>query len=79
VDAYFSKHDYVEAAIGCGFTLISRLRNDAVLRYLYTGEKTGKRGRPKTYAGTVDKHAPRLDVFTCFETEQGSAAYHGLV
>lgn len=47
VDAYFSKYEYVKAATACGFTVVSRLRNDAVLRYLYTGSKTGQRGRPR--------------------------------
>lgn len=79
VDAYFSKHDYVAAAINCGFTLVSRLRSDAVLYYLYTGQKTGKRGRPKIYDGKVDIKSPRPEVFQRFETEQGAAAYHGLV
>lgn len=79
VDAFFSKHEYVAAATACGFTLISRLRSDAVLPYLYTGQKTGKRGRPRTYDGTVDKHAPRPDVFGRFETKQGAVAYQGLV
>ncbi|WP_164891106.1 transposase [Botryobacter ruber] len=79
VDAYFSKHDYVVAALECGFTVVSRLRNDAVLYYLYTREKTGKRGRPKVYDGKVDKNAPRAEVFEQFKTEQGAVAYHGLV
>ncbi len=79
VDAYFSKHDYVAAAIACGFTLVSRLRNDAVLRYLYQGSKTGKRGRPKTYDGIVDKHCPRKDVFQGFVTEDGITAHQGIV
>ncbi|MEQ9442884.1 MAG: hypothetical protein RIG62_27850 [Cyclobacteriaceae bacterium] len=35
VDAYFSKYEYVKAATACGFTVVSRLCNDAVLRYLY--------------------------------------------
>lgn len=79
VDAYFAKHDYVAAALDCGLTLVSRLRNDAVLYYLYTGQQTGKRGRPKTYDGKVDKQAPRSDVFTRFETEPGAVAFHGVV
>jgi hypothetical protein len=46
VDAYFCKREYVAAATACGFTLVSRLRSDAVLRYLYTGQRSGGRGRP---------------------------------
>ena len=79
VDAYFSKYEYVKAATECGFTVVSRLRNDAVLRYLYTGSKTGQRGRPKTYDGVVDKHNLRTDVFEQFITPQGLVAYQGVV
>lgn len=79
VDAYFSKHNYVTAATACGFTLVSRLRNDVVLRYLYEGEKTRKRGRPKTYDGIVDKNHLRWEVFTSFQTRDGCTAYQGIV
>jgi hypothetical protein len=33
--------------------LISRLRDDADLKYLYLGPPTGKRGRPSKYAGKI--------------------------
>ncbi|CAN5839593.1 transposase [soil metagenome] len=79
VDAYFSKHEYVAAALACGFTLVSRLRNDTVLYYLYTGPKTGKKGRPKVYDGKVKKADLRLEVFARFQTGDGTVAYHGLV
>ena len=79
VDAYFSKYEYVKAATACGFTVVSRLRSDSVLRYLYTGGKTGQRGRPKTYDGVVDKHNLRADVFEQFITPQGLVAYQGVV
>lgn len=78
-DAYFSKHDYVTAATSCGFTLVSRLRNDAVLRYLYQGDKTGKKGRPKTYDGTVDKNHLCPGVFTSFQAKDGLTAYQAIV
>jgi hypothetical protein len=34
--------------------LISKLRKDADLRYLYTGPRTGRPGRPKQYAGKIN-------------------------
>jgi hypothetical protein len=79
VDAYFSKNKYANAATDCGFTLVSRLRNDTVLRYLYQGSKTGKRGRPKTYEGTVDKNHLSSDVFTSFQAQDGLMAHQGIV
>ena len=53
-DAYFSKLPFVEAILSAGMHFISRLRDDSVLRYKYYGEPTGKKGRPKQFAGKVD-------------------------
>lgn len=52
-DAYFSKVKYMTAVTSKGFELISRLRDDANLMYVYNGLNTG-RGRPKKYDGKVD-------------------------
>ncbi len=53
-DAWFAKHSFVDQVIQNDMHLISRLRDDANLRYLHQGERTGKRGRPKKYDGKVD-------------------------
>jgi hypothetical protein len=53
-DAYFSKKPFVEAIVSAGLHLISRLRDDSVLRYKFYGEQTGKKGRPKQFVGKVD-------------------------
>lgn len=37
-----------------GFHLVSRLRDDANLMYIYNGKPTGKRGRPKVYGEKID-------------------------
>ncbi len=47
-DAYFSKVNVVNPLKDVGFHIISRLRDDAALRYLYKGQQQG-RGRPKLY------------------------------
>jgi hypothetical protein len=65
VDAYFSKRRYVDKILKeTEFDLICRLRDDAVLYYLHQGGATGKRGRPKVYAGKVDIHNPAMNHFT---------------
>jgi hypothetical protein len=54
-DAYFSKYDFAKGLVDMVFHLVSRLRDDAALRYLAEpdgGEK--KRGRPKRYDGDID-------------------------
>ena len=53
-DAAFSVRTFVDGLLPIGFHLVSRLRNDAVLYYLYDGKPTGKRGRPRVYDGKID-------------------------
>jgi hypothetical protein len=54
-DGYFAKKKYVDAVVEhTELELISRLRDDANLQYLYKGEQSQTRGRPKKYAGKVD-------------------------
>lgn len=54
VDAWFYKAEYINTCIKEGFECITRMRDDANLRYLFTGaQKTGK-GRPKKYGNKVN-------------------------
>lgn len=62
-DAYFSKAPFVNGLKQLGFNLVSRFRDDVSLKYLYTGPKTGKRGRPKQTDGKVDIDNINKDVF----------------
>ena len=56
-DAFFSNSTFYNGIRQYGFHLISRFRDDAHLCYLYEGEKTGKRGRPRVIDGKIDyKH-----------------------
>lgn len=62
-DAFFSKVSFVNGVSMLGFRLVSRFRSDVSLKYLYTGPRTGKRGRPKEVDGKVDLDNLRTDVF----------------
>lgn len=78
-DGYFAKHGFVKAITSTGFHVISKLRGDANLQYLYHGEQKAQRGAPKKYDGKVsikniDKRRIRLD----YEDEQ-SKVYSGIV
>ena len=53
-DAAFSNLPFVTGLKEIGFSLISRLRSNAMLYYIYDGPRTGMRGRPKTKAGKID-------------------------
>lgn len=52
-DAYYSKRPIVKAVKSSNLEFISRLRDDSVLKYKSTGERTGKKGAPKKFAGLV--------------------------
>ena len=62
-DAFFSKETFVTGAKALGFNVIIRLRDDARLRYLYTGPKTGKKGRPKKFTWPVDLRSLDESIF----------------
>ncbi|MGV8135435.1 MAG: transposase [Mangrovibacterium sp.] len=52
-DAWFSKRSFADQVIQSDMHLISRLRDDADLRYLCKESPTGKRGRPRKYTSKV--------------------------
>lgn len=52
-DGYYAKRKFVDKTIELGLNLISRLRIDANLKYLYQGAQK-KRGARKKYDGKVD-------------------------
>jgi len=62
-DAFFSKATFVNGLQCLGFELVSRFRSDVSLKYLYTGQPTGRKGRPKKFDGQVDLKELREDVF----------------
>lgn len=78
-DAFFAKQNFLSGLAKLGYHLVSRMRDDAALWYLYNGPRTGKRGAPKKYAGKVDYDSLDMNVFhkldytfdngECFEAE----------
>jgi len=55
VDGYFAKRKFVDAIrTQTSLEVVCRLRDDANLKYLYTGQKQNIPGRPKQYAGNID-------------------------
>ena len=75
-DAYFSVRPFADGLCGKGFHLISRLRDNASLRYIYTGPRRAGRGRPKSYDGKIDVRNPDLGRMERVETSfEGGACY----
>ena len=79
-DAFFSKKPFVDGLTKLGLKIISRLRDDAALYYIYKGPRTGKPGAPKKYDGKVDVGNLNMKVFHeidyCFD---GGICYAGIV
>lgn len=55
-DAWFSKKKFVDHLISADMNLISRLRDDADLLYLFKGTQPGGRGKPKKYISQRTYH-----------------------
>lgn len=53
-DAYLSKNTFVSPFMEAGFQVVSRLRKDANLQYLFSGEQKKGRDRKKLYDGKID-------------------------
>ena len=69
-DAWFSKKSFVDQVLAIGMHLICRLRDDADLLYLYTGKPTGKRGRPRKYAGKCNPKDIEPDYFEAVSQDE---------
>lgn len=79
VDAWFSKKPFVDQIMAIGMHLISRLRDDADLKYLYQGLLTGKKGRPCKYAGKIDIANIDTNYFGLIEQNQEVIVYSAIV
>jgi hypothetical protein len=53
-DGWYAKQKYADAVVALGLELVTKLRNDANMRFRFSGARTGQRGRPKTYDGKVN-------------------------
>jgi hypothetical protein len=53
-DGAFANKKYADGVLNTGLHLVTKLRNDANMRFRFTGPRTGQRGRPKVYDGKVD-------------------------
>ena len=80
VDAYFGKKSFIDRIIGkTALEIICLLRQDANLRYLYTGSKREGRGAPKRYDGKIDLKNPDLSRFELVQESSTERIYSALV
>lgn len=78
-DAWFTKKTFVDAVCGTGFQFVGRMRDDANLKYLYTGPRKPGRGRPKVYDGKVDHKDIKAGYFHDVELTDGTQATTALI
>lgn len=53
-DGYYAKKKYLDGVVALKLHIVTKLRNDADMRFRYVGKPTGQPGRPKVYDGKVD-------------------------
>lgn len=80
VDAFFAKQTFIAPVLEkTGLDIITRLRNDADLQYLYTGPQSGSRGAPKKYAGKINLKNPDFNHFTLQYEDEEVRIYDAIV
>jgi len=77
-DGFYAKKKFVDGCIEMGFSIISKLRCDANLRFLYEGDHPKRRGRKKKYDGKVSfDDLSRFQKVT--DLEEGISLYTSVV
>jgi hypothetical protein len=80
VDGYFAKKEFIKPITEqTTLEIISKMRSDANLYYIYQGEPSGKKGRPKTLDGKINITNPdKRRIRLCYENN-GVKIYEGIV
>ncbi|MDC0584448.1 transposase [Bacteroidales bacterium] len=78
-DAWFAKRSFVDQVLETEMHLVSRLRDDADLRYLHRGNPSGKRGRPKKYDGKIDNINIDINHFKLISKDEQTTIHSAIV
>jgi hypothetical protein len=78
VDAYFSKKPFIDSVSQAGLHLLTRMRNDAVMYYAYTGPQRTGRGRKRQFSGKINARKLDLSQFRACLKEDTWTAFEGL-
>ena len=79
VDGYFMKTDFIHTMLKSGLQVITRLRSDANLQYIFKGEQKSGRGRKKKYDGKVDCSNIDKRRLRLFAEDKDTESFSGIV
>ena len=80
VDGYFPKFKFIDSvAEKTNLRIVSRLRDDANLKYIYNGVKSKGKGRPRLYSGKVDTKNINKSVFKKKHEDDDMVIYGAVV
>jgi len=70
-DGYFMKSSFIDPLLRSGLHVITRMRPDANLSFLYTGPQKKGKGRKRMFAGKIDvKNIDKRKWKSCYDDEQ---------
>lgn len=75
VDGYFMKKDFILPLVETGFAVITKMRADANLTYIYNGEQKKGKGRKRKNGGKVNWKKLELDKWKKVFTTKKEACY----
>lgn len=78
-DAFFSNKTFIDHMAKAELHLISRLRDNACLKYLPPNKPTGKRGRPLKYGDKININELDAEQFKEIENSYGTKAWTAIV
>ncbi|TLD40196.1 MAG: Mobile element protein [Candidatus Jettenia ecosi] len=80
-DGFYAKRRFINGALEAGFHVISKLRKDANLRYLYEPPRRQrkKRGRPRRYGSKINLDSLDLSKFFCYAIDEHIRLSGGIV
>jgi len=80
VDGYFSKASFVNPVVeNTSLHIVSKLRKDANLKYLYDGVQKEGRGRPRKFSGKVDLDNLDKRIFAETHKDENCIIYEAVV
>lgn len=75
VDGYFMKKDFILPLVENGFTVITKMRADANLNYIYRGKQKEGKGRKRKNGGKVNWKKLDMDKWTKVFSNKKEACY----